>query len=78
MKTIEEYYQEWECEQFYCGDEKDQALGFAEDWEKYKKDFEEQTKQPCQYESDDTTAMNCKYCGGPKWTHDHFKSSTTQ
>ena len=23
----------------------------------------------CNYEPDDTTAMNCKHCGNPKWTH---------
>ena len=22
------------------------------------------------YEADDTTAMNCKWCGNPKWVHD--------
>ena len=23
----------------------------------------------CQYEGDDSTAMNCKWCGNPKWAH---------
>ena len=23
----------------------------------------------CNYEPDNTTAMNCKHCGNPKWTH---------
>ncbi|MCK9417688.1 hypothetical protein M0Q97_13680 [Candidatus Dojkabacteria bacterium] len=26
-------------------------------------------KQMCYYESDGTTAMNCKYCGRPKYVH---------
>ena len=34
---------------------------------------EEATEQLCQYESDNTTAMNCKHCGNPKWTHDCCK-----
>jgi len=25
--------------------------------------------QVCIYEPDNTTAMNCKHCGNPKWTH---------
>jgi hypothetical protein len=25
--------------------------------------------QACFYEPDNTTAMNCKHCGNPKWTH---------
>jgi hypothetical protein len=25
--------------------------------------------QACIYEPDNTTAMNCKHCGNPKWTH---------
>ncbi len=28
----------------------------------------------CQYESDDTTAMNCKHCGDPKWVHDQLST----
>jgi len=27
------------------------------------------SEQLCQYEKDDTTAMNCKYCGKVKWLH---------
>ena len=23
----------------------------------------------CEYEPDNTTAMNCKHCGNPKWVH---------
>lgn len=26
-------------------------------------------EQLCQYEPDNTTAMNCKHCGNPKWVH---------
>ena len=25
--------------------------------------------QSCPYEPDNTTAMNCKHCGDPKWVH---------
>ena len=32
--------------------------------------YEELTYK-CQYESDDTSAMNCKHCGRPKWNHDY-------
>ena len=28
-----------------------------------------QSEQLCQYEPDNTTAMNCKHCGNPKWVH---------
>ena len=32
--------------------------------------LEQQPKvEGCQYEADDTTAMNCKWCGNPKWAH---------
>ena len=34
---------------------------------------EKRSEQSCQYEPDDTTAMNCKHCGNPKWTHDCCK-----
>ena len=27
------------------------------------------SEQLCQYEPDNTTAMNCKHCGDPKWVH---------
>jgi hypothetical protein len=27
------------------------------------------SKDTCYYESDDTTAMNCKFCGRPKYVH---------
>lgn len=27
------------------------------------------SEQLCQYEKDDTTAMNCKHCGKAKWLH---------
>jgi hypothetical protein len=30
---------------------------------------EQVINQACIYESDNTTAMNCKNCGNPKWTH---------
>jgi len=33
----------------------------------------QQSEQLCQYEPDNTTAMNCKHCGNPKWTHDCCK-----
>jgi len=26
-------------------------------------------KSVCQYEQDNTTAMNCKHCGKAKWLH---------
>jgi hypothetical protein len=26
----------------------------------------------CQYEPDNTTSMNCKHCGEPKWAHQFF------
>ena len=29
----------------------------------------QQSEQLCQYEPDNTTAMNCKHCGEPKWVH---------
>ena len=29
----------------------------------------QQSEQLCQYEPDNTTAMNCKHCGDPKWVH---------
>ena len=29
----------------------------------------QQSEQLCQYEPDNTTAMNCKHCGDPKWGH---------
>ena len=29
----------------------------------------QQSEQLCQYEPDNTTAMNCKHCGNPKWVH---------
>ncbi|MDH4127120.1 MAG: hypothetical protein OEV44_00090 [Spirochaetota bacterium] len=29
--------------------------------------------QLCQYEPDNTTAMNCKHCGEPKWVHECCK-----
>ena len=27
-------------------------------------------EEKCLYESDDTTGMNCKHCGDPKWVHE--------
>ena len=30
------------------------------------------------YEADDTTGMNCKWCGDPKWVHDEVRLSPTQ
>lgn len=32
-----------------------------------------QSEHLCQYESDNTTAMNCKHCGEPKWVHECCK-----
>jgi len=31
------------------------------------------SEQLCQYEPDNTTAMNCKHCGDPKWVHECCK-----
>jgi hypothetical protein len=38
MKTIEEFYKEWENDKHYMGDEDSWAIWFAEDWEKYKQE----------------------------------------
>ncbi len=38
MKTIEDFYKEWEYDKHYTGDENSWAIWFAEDWEKYKKE----------------------------------------
>ena len=32
----------------------------------------QQSEQLCQYEPDNTTEMNCKHCGDPKWLHMEF------
>ena len=29
---------------------------------------------PCQYEQDDTTAMNCRHCGRSKWLHGEIQA----
>ena len=35
----------------------------------------QQSEQLCQYEADNTTAMNCKHCGDPKWLHMEFTNA---
>jgi hypothetical protein len=79
MKTELEILMEVKQMFMFHSDYSTQCHGYRSLCDKIAKLESEPTPQPepvqegCIYESDNTTAMNCKHCGRPKWHHEYHR-----